>query len=129
MSPARPASSKRFAASATRSRIRGHWRLRTVPARLTIWYVGTLAVSLGAFATFVLIVRAGTLRREFDTDLASRVSAFVAEVQPLLDRPDVAQAIAGQPGISATPVTVRRSDGMVVYESPDVPHLTNEWER
>jgi signal transduction histidine kinase len=129
MSPARPASSKRFAASATRSRIRGHWRLRTVTARLTIWYVGTLAVSLGAFATFVLIVRAGTLRREFDADLASRVSAFVTEVQPLLDRPDVAQAIAGQPGISATPVTVRRSDGMVVYESPDVPHLTNEWER
>jgi signal transduction histidine kinase len=115
--------------SAIRSWIRERSKLKTVAARLTIWYVGALAVSLGAFATFVLIVRAGTLRREFDAELTSRVALFAAELKPLLDRADVARAIAEQPGIPATPVTVRRGDGSLVYESPDVPHLTNEWER
>jgi len=74
-------------------------------------------------------VRAGTLRREFDAELMSRVAVFAAEVKPMLDRLDVARAIADQPNIVATPVTVRRGDGTLVYESPDVPHLTNEWER
>jgi signal transduction histidine kinase len=86
-------------------------------------------VSLGAFATFVLIVRGGALRREFDAELTSRVAVFAAEVKPLLDRPDVARAIAEAPGVPATPVTVRRGDGSLVYESPDVPRLANEWER
>jgi signal transduction histidine kinase len=129
MNRGRPASSKRSAASGTRSRIPGRWKLRSVTARLTIWYVGTLAVSLGAFATFVLIVRVGALRREFDADLMSRVAIFAAEIKPLLDRMDAAKEIADQPNVPATPVTVRRGDGSLIYESPDVPHLTNEWER
>ena len=70
-------------------------------------------------------MRAGTLRREFDAELMSRVAVFAAEVKPMLDRLDVARAIADQPNIVATPVTVRRGDGTLVYESPDVPHLTN----
>jgi hypothetical protein len=74
-------------------------------------------------------VRAGTLRREFDAELTSRVAVFAAEIKPTLDRLDVARAIAEQPNVPATPVTVRRGDGTLVYESPDVPHLTDEWER
>ena len=74
-------------------------------------------------------MRAGTLRREFDAELTSRVAVFAAEIKPTLDRLDVARAIAEQPNVPATPVTVRRGDGTLVYESPDVPHLTDEWER
>jgi heavy metal sensor kinase len=129
MNRARRASFRPFAASATRSWIPKRSKFRTVPARLTFWYVGTLALSLGAFATFVLIVRAGSLRREFDAELASRVAALAAEVAPLLDRPDLPRLIASQAGIAATPLILREADGSLVYQSPAAPRLAHEWER
>ena len=70
--------------SAIRSWIRRRSRFRTVPGRLTFWHAGTLAISLGAFATFVLIVRASSLHREFDTDLSARAAALAAEFGPLI---------------------------------------------
>jgi len=88
-----------------------------------------LALSLGAFATFVLIVRGGTLRREFDAELATRAAALSAEIVPLLDRPERARLIGAQPGIAWTPIIVRFADGSLVYHSPAVPPLPHEWER
>jgi signal transduction histidine kinase len=128
MSPARPATSRRFEASAIRSWIRRRSRFRTVPGRLTFWYVGTLALGLGAFATFVLIVRAGSLRREFDADLSSRAGALGAEIRPLLDHPDVARRLAEEAGLASMPVAIRSADGRIVHRSRAFPALPPEWE-
>jgi signal transduction histidine kinase len=129
MSLARPAIFKRFAASDIRSAIRRRWRLRTVPGRLTFWYVGTLAVSLGAFATFVLIVRAGSLRSELDADLASRLASLTADIGPIIDRPGLDDFLRAQPGMSSTALLIRGPDGTMFFRSRGVPALEPEWER
>ena len=116
-------------ASAIRSWIPRRSRFRTVPARLTFWYVGTLALSLGAFATFVLIVRGGSLRREFDAELTTRVAAFSAEIVPMLDHPNLGWLLSTQAGIASTPLMVRREDGTLLYRSPAVSPLGHDWER
>lgn len=74
-------------------------------------------------------MRGGTLRREFDAELTTRVAALSAEIVPVLDRPDLARLIGAQPGIASTPIIVRFADGTLVYQSPAVPPLTHEWER
>jgi len=114
--------------SAIRSWIRRRSRFRTVPGRLTFWHAGTLAISLGAFATFVLIVRASSLHREFDTDLSARAAALAAEIAPLLDRLDPAAALHEQAAIGALPVMIRHADGRPVFRATAFPPLAGEWE-
>jgi signal transduction histidine kinase len=129
MSLASRSSSRRFAASAIPSAIRNRWKLRTVPGRLTFWYVGTLAVSLGAFATFVLIVSASSLRAELDATLAARATAVATAITPLLDRSHLTGVLEAVSDAQSTPYTVRRADGSVAFRSLAVPAVPETWER
>lgn len=95
---------------------------------MTLWHAGTLAVSLVALATFVLILRASSLHREFDADLSARAAALGAEIAPLLDRPDPESALHAQAGIAIVPVMIRRADGHLVFRASAVPRLAETWE-
>lgn len=77
----------------------------------------------------MLIVRAGSLRREFDADLSARAAALGVEIRSLLDRPDAVRILAAEAGLAALPVTIRRTDGHIVYRSAAFPSLAPEWER
>ena len=53
---------------------------------------------------------------------------MAAEIQPLLDRPDLARVLAAQAALSAVPVTVRRAGGDPVFTSRTFPVLLPAWE-
>ena len=101
----------------------------TVAGRLTFGHARTLAVSLSAFAFFVLVLRAHSLHRAFDEDLSARVAALGAEIAPMLDRPDLEAALLGQAGIATVPMVVRRADGHAVFRAATFPRLSEKWER
>ena len=80
-------------------------------------------MSLGAFATFVLIVRAGSLRSELDSDLTARIASLSTDITPFLDHPDLAGSLGDRHDLNSTPFTLLRTDGSVAFRSRAVPPM------
>lgn len=108
---------------------RNRWTLKSVPARLTFWYLCTLGGSLTAFAAFVFVVRATTLFRELDADLEVRAHQLAAELRPALLDLDVGAALAEHPRAREVALVVRELPDRVVYRSPAWPFFDWRAER
>jgi len=105
------------------------WRLSSVQARLTFFYLGTLGVSLAGFAVFVFLVRAHTLYREADVDLTLQAHQLIADLRPALLGLDVAGDLGAEPRASAAPLVVRDAPGRIVFRSPAFPRVSWAAER
>jgi signal transduction histidine kinase len=110
-------------------KLRSPWTLKSVPARLTFWYLCTLGASLAAFAVFVFLVRASTLYRELDAKLEVQAHQLAAELRPALLALDVGEALAAQPRAREAMLLVRELPDHVVYRSPGWPPLDWRAER
>jgi two-component system OmpR family sensor kinase len=104
--------------SAIRARIR-----RSVPARLTFWYLLTLGGALFVFAVFACVVRARALYGELDADLEVRGHQLVDDLRPALLGLDVAGDLAANRRIASVPMVVREVPGAPLYRSPALPAL------
>ncbi len=104
--------------SAIRARIR-----RSVPARLTFWYLLTLGGALFVFAAFACVVRTRALYGELDAGLEVRGHQLVDDLRPALLGLDVAGDLAANPRIGSVPVVVREVPGALLYRSPALPAL------
>ncbi len=105
------------------SAIRARLTLRSIRARLTFWYLLTLAVALAGFAAFVWFARARTLYSEFDAALEIRAHEVVAEFRSALLELDPAVSLAIRPTVPGMLLLVRTSRGAVVYRAPAFPPI------
>lgn len=103
--------------------------LKSVPARLTFWYVWTLGAALAVFAVFVFVMRAGTLHRELDAALAVDAHRLAEDLRPVLLGLDVPGALAGDPRVEQAPVVVREVPDLVLFRSRRFPQLDLTAER
>lgn len=97
--------------------------LKSVPARLTFWYIWTLGASLTAFAVFAFFVRAQMLYRELDATLEVRAHQLEADLRPSLLGLDVAAALAADPVAAAAPLIIRETPDRTLFRSPAFPLL------
>lgn len=111
------------------SAIRAPWKLRSVPGRLTFWYLWTLGASLTSFAVFVFVMRASTLYRELDADLKVRVHQLASDFRPALLGLDLAHDLAARAGALEAPVLVRAAPDRILFRSPSFPQLDWAGER
>lgn len=103
-------------------------RPRSLRARLTFWYLLTLACALVALAAFVFLAQARTSYHELDRDLELRLIGFAGERRAALLSLDVAGALADEAG-PEMPVLVRQASGGVIHRSPGFPSLDGAGER
>ena len=106
--------------SAIRARIR-----RSLPARLTFWYLLTLGTALLVFAVFACVVRARALYGELDAGLEVRGHRLVDDLRSALLGLDVAGDLAADPRVASVPMVVREAPGAVLYRSRALPLI--EW--
>ncbi len=104
--------------SAIRARIR-----RSLPARLTFWYLVTLGGALLVFAVFACVVRARALYAELDADLQVRGQRLVDDLRPALLGLDVGADLAAHRRAGSVPVLVRETPDVPLYRSPALPAL------
>ena len=93
-------------------------RAETLRARLTLWYVGALAVALTAFAVLLYAWLGSTLYRHHDAELrtnSDRIARLLTNVP--LNESAIATALRG---IDAAPrlLMVRNGNGELLYRSP-----------
>ena len=70
------------------NRLRGTWRaLRTIRVRLTLWYVGLLAVILLGFSTFLHLNLSRNLYEELDRSLVSYARQLVGNLELVAGSP------------------------------------------
>ncbi len=105
------------------SAIRAPWKLKSVPARLTFWYIWTLGASLTAFAVFVFIMRARTLYRELDADLEVRAHQLVDTLRPAFLSLDVAHDLESRAAGLDVPLLVREAPDRVLFRSASFPNF------
>ncbi len=110
-------------------RLPSPWTLKSVPARLTFWYLCTLGASLAAFAVFVFVVRASTLYRELDAELEVRAHQLAADLRPALLDLDAGSALADHPRAREAVLLVRELPDHVLYRSPTWPQFDWRAER
>lgn len=92
--------------------------IRTLRARLTIWYLAILALSLSVFAGLLYVFLSQSLYRHHDEELAEDARRVIDALDlARLNAPDVEAALS--PGRNLPPfVMVRKSDGEMIYGSP-----------
>jgi len=101
--------------------IREWLTLRSIRARLTFWYLLTLALTMTGFATSFWLVRASMLYSQFDDALEIQGHELVAELGQELLELDPATRLAVHPIASRAPLLVRSSEGTVLYRAPGFP--------
>src|ERR1700704_1281588 len=92
--------------------------IRTLRARLTIWYLLTLALTLGLFTALLFLALSRTLYRHHDDELFEQAMSL-AEVLaggPLSDA-HIADVLSGSRAASRF-VMLRDSRGELLYRSP-----------
>ncbi|MBI3492101.1 MAG: hypothetical protein HY047_10015, partial [Acidobacteria bacterium] len=103
--------------------------LKSLRVRLTFWYLLTLGATLAVFATFLLVVRARTLRDAFDADLEVRAHRFASDLRPDLFSLDVRETLASDPRAMAAPLRVGTAAGLTIFRAPSFPELNWTGER
>jgi len=100
------------------------WLLRptlSLRARLTLWYVSTIAAALAMGAAFVLVVASRSLHSELDATLDTRVHAAMADMRDALLTLDPAPVL----GARRTPLpagsAVRNSAGRLILSEAGYP--------
>ena len=92
--------------------------LKTLRARLTVWYVGALTLTLSAFAILLYASLSRTLYRHHDAELlddSGRIARLLTNVP--LSETSVARALTDLDTIPAL-LMVRDHRGDLIYRSP-----------
>lgn len=92
--------------------------IKTLRARLTFWYLFTLALTLGLFTALLYLALSRTLQRHHDDELFEQAMglADVLSGRPLTEAP-IAEAIEGSRATSRF-VMIRDNRGELLYRSP-----------
>lgn len=92
--------------------------VNTLRARLTVWHLSILTVTLTVFATLCYGVLAQSLYRHHDDELARQASDLIRALRATaLTDADIGRALAGTP-IASRFVMIRDHRGELVYRDP-----------